>query len=122
MTRKFAHCTTSHDPPIGAHAMSPKHWVILRCSGGSTLKLANSLTEAGYESWSPVETVNRRSREGSKPEPVRLPLMPSYVFAAADRQQELIELSRSPSLNYRIWDSELKRMVTKGHPYFRLLA
>ena len=95
-------------------------WLILRCSNCKTLDLAASLTDAGFEAWSPVETVQRRARKGNKPEAVRLALTPSYVFAQAHHLYALLELSRSPALNYRVWDSEKRKMVTRGHPYFRL--
>lgn len=95
-------------------------WNILRCAPGSTRRLAESLCEASFEAWTPVETVLRRSRAGVKPEPIRVPITPSYVFAKAEHLLELLALSRSPSLNYQIWDREKHKMVTKGHPHFRL--
>ena len=95
-------------------------WCILRCSGCKTLELAASLNETGFEAWAPVETIVRRARQGAKPEPVQLPLTASYVFAPAARMLELLALSRSPALNYRVWDPEKRRMVTRGHPYFRM--
>lgn len=94
-------------------------WIILTCSNAKTLDLARSLTEAGYEAWSPVETIQRRSRSGSKPEEVTRAIMPSFVFARAENEIELLALSHSPTLNYRVWDRELRRMVTRGHPFFR---
>jgi hypothetical protein len=95
-------------------------WAILRCANCKTLELAASLNDAGFEAWSPVETVARRSRAGARPEPVRLPLIASFVFASAAHLQHLLELSHSPVLNFRVWDPELRRMVTRGHPYFRI--
>lgn len=95
-------------------------WLILRTANCKTLELAASLTEAGFEAWSPVETVQRRARKGNKPEAVQLALTPSYVFARASHLHALIDLSRNPALNYRVWDTEARRMVTRGHPYFRL--
>jgi transcription antitermination factor NusG len=95
-------------------------WAILRCSNCKTLELAASLVDAGFDAWSPAETISRRARSGTKREEVRRPLIASFVFARADRLDELLALSHSPTLNYRIWDSELRRMVTRGHPYFRV--
>jgi hypothetical protein len=83
-------------------------WCILRCSGVNTVKLATSLTEAGFEVWTPVEEETT-------------PITASYVFARLHHLQELLALSHSPSLLYQVWDAELKRMVTRGHPYFRLM-
>lgn len=99
--------------------MAGSDWIILTCSNAKTLELARSLTEAGFEAWSPVETIQRRARSGAKPEDVTRPLMPSFVFARAEHEIDLLALSHSPTLNYRIWDRDLKRMVTKGHPFFR---
>lgn len=94
-------------------------WIILRTSAGQTLNLATSLTEAGYDVWTPTETVQKlRARRGNKREDVPSPLMPSFVFADADQLHRLATLARSPSLIYRVWDSELRRMVAKGHPQF----
>lgn len=96
------------------------NWCILTCSNCKTLDLVASLIDAGFDAWSPVETVSIRARKGQKREEVRRPLIASFVFAKADRLLDLLELSHSPSLNYRIWDADLRRMVTRGHPYFRV--
>lgn len=95
-------------------------WCILRCSNCKTLELARSLNDAGFEAWTPVETIERRSRKGIKPDELRRPLIASFVFARADHMAGLLALSHSPALNYRVWDSGLRRMVTRGHPYFRV--
>lgn len=95
-------------------------WCILRCSGGSTLGLAKSLSDAGFEVWSPIEIHERRSPKTRKREEVISALMPSFVFARAQHIADLIDLSRSPTLNYQVWNKEQRRMVTKGHPVFRL--
>jgi transcription antitermination factor NusG len=95
-------------------------WCILRCSNCKTLELAASLTDAGFEAWSPAETISRRARSGNKREEVRKPLVASFVFARANRMDDLLALSHSPTLNYRVWDSALRRMVVRGHPYFRV--
>lgn len=95
-------------------------WCILRCSNGKTLELAASLADAGFEAWSPAETISRRARSGTKREEIRRPLIASFVFARADRLDDLLALSHSPTLNYRVWDSELRRMVVRGHPFFRV--
>ena len=77
-------------------------WAILRCSNCKTLDLAASLTDAGFEAWTPVETVMLRPRRGNKREEVRQPLIASFVFARAVHLPGLLELSHSPALNYRI--------------------
>jgi transcription antitermination factor NusG len=95
-------------------------WLILRCANCKTLELAASLCNAGFEAWAPAETIVLKPRRGNKRVEVRQPLMASFVFARADRLTDLLNLSHSPTLNYRIWDSGQRRMVTRGHPYFRV--
>lgn len=95
-------------------------WLILRCSNVKTLELAKSLTEAGFEAWSPTVHIEKRKGEAKKREVIVLPLLASYVFAPYQHLAELLALSHSPSLNYRVWDSEKRRMVTRGHPHFRV--
>jgi transcription antitermination factor NusG len=96
-------------------------WCILRCSNCKTLELAASLNEVGFEAWAPVTRDVRHVGEKRSREEVAVPLMPGgYVFARADRLVDMLALSHSPSLLYRVWDSEEERMVTKGHPYFRV--
>lgn len=97
-------------------------WIILRCSSSSTLRLAESLAEAGFETWTPVEVVQRRARRSLKRDEVAQAMIPTFVFAEAHRLAELIALSHSPSLNFRVWDTHLRRMVTKGHPPFRVFG
>lgn len=73
-----------------------KDWCILRCSGAKTLKLAASLHAAGFDVWTPVETLSKRvgsmRRRRSDVEPV----MPSYVFARAKHLIDLLEESAAP--------------------------
>lgn len=69
------------------------NWIILRTSGRHTLRLAETLTEDGYEAWTPVETrVFHVPRMNSK-RTARLPIMPSYVFARAGNLIDLIQLA-----------------------------
>lgn len=95
-------------------------WCILRCSGCKTLELAASLTDAGFEAWSPVTREVRRPGVQRTREEVAVPLMASFVFASGDRLADLLALSHSPALQFQVWDAEQRRMVTKGHPYFRV--
>jgi transcription antitermination factor NusG len=113
--RSYASYAESSFPDLAAMT-GP--WVILRCTGSSTLRLAESLSEEGYDAWAPIEPVRRVVR--GKPEWVDTPLIPSFVFASAVRLGDLFELAHSPSLNYQVWDAELEKMVTKGHPFFRV--
>lgn len=93
-------------------------WIILRCSGTKTLGLAKSLTEDGYEAWSPVELRERLAGRERKTVERKVPILPGYVFAPDRHLTALLELSHSPALTYQVWDSEQRRMVTKGHDFF----
>lgn len=58
-------------------------WCILRTSGGRTLPLARSLAEAGFEVWTPTETVARLVRHGRSQvrRDIAGAIMPTFVFA-----------------------------------------
>lgn len=71
-------------------------WCILRTSARYTIPLAETLKADGYEVWTPVETrMVRVPRKNVKRE-VRLPIMPSYVFARSDRLVDLLMLADEP--------------------------
>ncbi len=96
-------------------------WIILRTAPSKTLALAASLAEAGFEAWTPM--VARVWREGEsrtrKSEVVHG--TPGYVFTRSERLAEMLGLSRTPALRYMVWDAELKRMVSRGHPAFTVM-
>lgn len=69
------------------------NWIILRTAGRTTMQLAKSLNEDGIEAWTPVETRNMRIPRANVRRTVRLPIMPSYVFARAEHLIDLIELA-----------------------------
>lgn len=91
-------------------------WLILRTASSCTMAVATALDEAGYRAWTP----SRQERSGPARARVLVPLMPTFVFADYDCLADLIALSKSPSLTYRVWDAEQGRMVNKGIPHFRL--
>jgi len=93
-------------------------WCILRTSGSRTIPLMLSLREVDFDVWTPIEERSRLA--GRKREIIeqQVAILPGYVFARNTHLTDLLTLSRSPSLNYRVWDSEKRQMVTKGHPYF----
>lgn len=68
-------------------------WIILRTSGRHTLRLAATLSEDGYEAWTPVETRTIRIPRANVRRTVMLPIMPSYVFAQAHNLIDLIQLA-----------------------------
>lgn len=89
---------------------------ILRTRGSSTLRLARSLDAAGYEVWTPTEIQDRRKRHSSAKSEIIVAVMPTYVFAAADRLTDLLieadsDISGHPSFS-----------VFKYHDRFPLIA
>lgn len=93
-------------------------WFIIRTGARSTLGLMESLIDAGYDVWTPVERYSRRLPRSRGREDITRPLMPSFLFARAAHLHDLLALSHAPSLLYRVWDGELQRMVTRGHTRF----
>lgn len=72
-------------------------WCILRTSSRFTIPLAETLALDGYEVWTPIETrMVRVPRKNVKRE-VRLPIMPSYVFARAHQLIDLLIMEDLPS-------------------------
>lgn len=106
-------------------------WCILRTSPSQTIALAVALKEAGIEAWTPTETVKPepkrieswekvRPRRRKGPTFVTRPLIPTFVFADANRMGELTRMAHATALTYQVWDKTLGRMITKGRPFFRL--
>lgn len=96
-------------------------WVILRTSGASTLPLAESLTEAGFRVWTPVQPAEKREGKSRSRKREVEAMVPEWVFAESHHLSELLALTHQAALIYRVWDAEKRRHVVKGHPYFRLL-
>lgn len=71
-------------------------WCILRTAGRETMRLAKTLAEDGFDVWTPIETRTMRVPRANIKREVRLPIMPSYVFARADHLIDLIELAAMP--------------------------
>lgn len=72
-------------------------WLVLRCSGPSTLPLARSLSESGLEVWTPTETSTRRVPRANVKRRLTVALLPSYVFARATHLAELLSLASNPT-------------------------
>lgn len=95
-------------------------WCILRCASSQTLNLAASLSEAGFEVWTPREI--REKRMGKKREIIEqeMPILPEWVFASMEDLTDLLNLSHSSGLPYRVWDKRLRRIVLRDHPRFQV--
>ncbi len=71
-------------------------WLILRCAGRSTLRLADTLALDGYKVWTPRETRRIRIPRMNVRRDVIEALMPSYVFAKAEHLIDMLELANMP--------------------------
>jgi preprotein translocase subunit YajC len=80
--------------------------------------VARSLTEAGFDVWTPVEVQKRRVGREREVKETTLPITPGIVFAREDCLHDLLTLARSPVLTYLAWNPERKRMERHGCPHF----
>lgn len=71
-------------------------WCILRTAGPRTLPLMRSLIDAGFKAWTPVAQVKRRLPRRRDRVETPAAMLPTFVFAQADRLPELARLARSP--------------------------
>lgn len=69
-------------------------WMILRTSGRSTLSLARTLEEDGFEVWTPIRKQTIRVPRMNVRREITLPLLPSFVFARARHMMDLLHLSK----------------------------
>ncbi|MDB5733177.1 MAG: hypothetical protein JWQ03_3072 [Variovorax sp.] len=87
-------------------------WCILRTSGRRTLPLALFLNDAGIEAWSPARVI-RRPAPGQRRRlvmgqrrvliDVRVAVLPSFVFASADRLADIARLASVPQNEFTIF-------------------
>lgn len=71
-------------------------WCILRMASADTLRVTKSLTEAGFEVWTPTEwQVARMPRTRARFDKPR-PIMPSYSFARVEHLDELLRTAMLP--------------------------
>lgn len=76
-------------------------WIVLRTSGRSTLALAKSLSDDGFEVWTPVRTQTIRVPRMNVKREIRLPMLPSFVFARARHLVDLLHLAQSLTTAHR---------------------
>ena len=81
--------------------VEPVRWCILRTSNQNTLPLAKSLAASGFTVWTPIEERTVRVPRANVKRRVSFPLMPSYVFALADRLPDLFALANDPTRQHR---------------------
>ena len=66
-------------------------WCILQTTSARTLGLANSLTAAGIEAWTPVRIELRRVPRRKARQEKLTPLTPRYVFARASHLVDILD-------------------------------
>lgn len=76
-------------------------WIILRTSGPSTLPLAASLAEDGFETWAPVETGVFKVPRANVKRNITRAMLPSYVFARAVHLYDLLQIAALPNRQRR---------------------
>lgn len=108
-------------------ARDADRWIVLRTAAPRTLILAEALRAAGYDVWTPTRMQKRRALRGkTKTTEVEVALMPTFVFARADRLDDLQIVIRLPVSPYpafsifhhlgkvvRVWNSEVERLRTE---------
>jgi transcription antitermination factor NusG len=80
----------------GAMRAGIEGWLILRTQGRHTLPLAASLTEDGFEAWTPSDIRRIRVPRANVKRDLRLPLLPRYVFVKALHLIDMLELAAMP--------------------------
>lgn len=81
---------------VADFAVTAKKWCILRTKGSNTLRLASSLILEGIPAWTPVEVQLRKKHSDRPAAEVMVCVMPTYVFAAAERLTDLFRMGASP--------------------------
>ena len=76
--------------------MVSEKWIILTCVGRSTLRLASSLGEDGFEVWAPSMTLRIDVPRMNAKRTVTTAILPGFVFAGATHLHELLEIERMP--------------------------
>ena len=82
--------------------MNNNGWCVLRTASRHTLGLAESLAADGFEVWTPVETRLVRVPRKHERRELKLPIMPSYVFARSHRLMDLLELEDAGRSNFSV--------------------
>lgn len=78
----------------------PKDWIILRMAASRTLAVTTSLKAAGFEVWTPMETVSRRRPRSRATAARKVPAMPTYCFARSRHLLDLAAEAISPTSNH----------------------
>ena len=96
------------------------NWCILRTAPSRTLLLAAALDAAGFRTWTPQETRQRRVGHARVPKRVAAPMIPTIVFAEYERLPMLVVLSRMPSPSCTVWDEGMRCHMERAIPSFHV--
>lgn len=91
-------------------------WCILRTAGRNTIGLAESLSKDGFDAWTPIETKRICVPRMNAKRTVRLPIMPSYIFARTHHLVDLLQLAAMP-----VKPRRGKGMLDPAHASFSVL-
>lgn len=100
-------------------------WVILKMAGRRTLPVANSLVAAGLEVWTPREVLLRRRGRHRPVAEIEVAILPTFVFAAADRLHDLARIiaspiSQHPQFSIFQWDGRIPLIADRDIQALRL--
>lgn len=76
------------------HLGGENDWFILRTAGRSTLALAKTLAEDGFDVWTPVRTQRITVKNTKQVKEVRVPMLASFIFVRAAHLHDLLALSK----------------------------
>jgi transcription antitermination factor NusG len=68
-------------------------WLVLRTAGRSTLVLAKTLCEDGFEAWTPSRTQMIRVPRMNVRREIKLPLLPSFVFVRSRHLADVLDIA-----------------------------
>jgi transcription antitermination factor NusG len=84
-------------------------WCILRTRGSHTLRLADSLDPDAVTAWTPTQHQTTRDPKTGKRVPILAAVMPTFVFASAERLFELLDKARTPGARFSVfrWNDQV---------------
>ena len=74
-------------------------WCVLRCAGRMTLGLAETLETEGFTVWTPAELERFPGKRARR----MVPLMPTFIFAAARHLWTLVEMADAPGSDFSVF-------------------
>lgn len=97
------------------------NWCILRTSSSRAMALVDELTKEGFEVWAPIDEIEKPRPRSTELRRITVAILGGFVFARYQHVADLLRLSRSPGMSHQVWDATLRRMVTRGLPYFSVV-